>query len=231
LTCGITTAGDEFCWGDGHGSQPKLGWNGWGAQSGGPKASATAVSDGFSCRLDGFGVWCDGAPAPGSQALGFSFLGQGTTAKHVCAIAGSGTTWCWGDSTSGKLGNGTPVNGRTPVNAPSLLTSVAAGRNHSCGLAGTTAFCWGSNVNGELGINTGPGGGSSAPRQVTNGSGTPAWSKISAGDRHTCAIDTGGQIWCWGSNYMGQLGINATFTYNAALGIQAIVAPVRIVGL
>ena len=227
VTCGMTTTGAEFCWGDGFGSVP-TGWHGTAAGSH-AGATVTSVSDGFSCRMNSTGVWCDGPPHPGSQSLAFNFLGQGTTAKHVCAIAGSGTTWCWGDNTSGKLGNGTPVNGRTPVNAPSLLTSVAAGRNHSCGLAGTVAFCWGSNVNGELGINTGPGGGSSAPRQVTNGSATPAWSKISAGDRHTCAIDTGGQIWCWGSNYMGQLGINGRFTWNSALGFEAIIAPMRIV--
>jgi alpha-tubulin suppressor-like RCC1 family protein len=32
------------------------------------------------------------------------------------------------------------------------------------------------------------------------------WSKISAGDYHTLAIDIDGKLWAWGSNYTGELG-------------------------
>ncbi|MGH7467360.1 MAG: RCC1 domain-containing protein [Longimicrobiales bacterium] len=230
LTCAIATTGDEYCWGDGYGSQPVLGWHGWGSQPGGPGASATSVSFGFSCRMNSIGVWCDRATNPRSISLRHTFLGQGSTAEHVCAIDESATTWCWGNSSNGKLGNGTPISGRTPVNTPSPLNSVAAGSSHSCGLAGTIAYCWGSNLNGELGIGTGPSAGSSAPLQVTNGPNTPAWRKISAGLRHTCALDNGGEIWCWGTNYMGQLGIGTSLVYNSMLGTEAVVTPTRTVG-
>jgi alpha-tubulin suppressor-like RCC1 family protein len=36
------------------------------------------------------------------------------------------------------------------------------------------------------------------------------WSKISAGDYHTLAIDVDGKLWAWGANYNGELGNGTT---------------------
>ncbi len=37
-----------------------------------------------------------------------------------------------------------------------------------------------------------------------------AWASVSAGDSHTCAIDSNNYLWCWGWNYYGQLATGNT---------------------
>jgi alpha-tubulin suppressor-like RCC1 family protein len=219
MTCAVTAAGAEFCWGAGFGAAP--------VQQ--PRAvSTTTAANGFSCRMDGIGVWCDGAPFPASQTGGFSVLGQATTANHVCAIDTATQTWCWGNNSHGQLGNGSMFGSKKQVNAPSALNAIATGMNHSCALSGNVAFCWGNNFSGELGIGT-QAGMTNAPTRVTNGPTTPTWTKISTGARHTCAIDNNGAIWCWGNNYLGQLGNGGKIDFIMGISRQGVFEPVRVV--
>jgi alpha-tubulin suppressor-like RCC1 family protein len=37
--------------------------------------------------------------------------------------------------------------------------------------------------------------------------GSRSWLQVSAGYQHTCALDTDGKAWCWGSNQASQLGV------------------------
>jgi hypothetical protein len=82
---------------------------------------------------------------------------------------------------------------------------LATGANHTCGTrADGTLWCWGSNQYGELGL--GNHVSQDRPRQVT----TPAaggWARIATGELQTCAIRTGGTLWCWGDNEYGELGL------------------------
>ena len=83
-------------------------------------------------------------------------------------------------------------------------TSVRPGTNHTCGRrAGGRAFCWGSDSAGQLGTSavTTP-----EPRPVEVADGTfVGWGVPDGGDVHSCAI-RGGHLYCWGSDYTGQLG-------------------------
>lgn len=87
---------------------------------------------------------------------------------------------------------------------PTVWAQVSAGDRHTCGITVTgRLFCWGSDAAGQLGdggTNTDQG----APVEVAGG--RKAWVQVTAGGFHTCARTLTGQVWCWGSDFWGQLG-------------------------
>lgn len=92
-----------------------------------------------------------------------------------------------------------------PTASPAVnqFTSITAGDEHTCGLTtGTGVVCWGANGNGQVGDGT-----AFAYRPpvgvATLQSGVQA---VVANGGHSCAILSGGEVSCWGSNQAGQLG-------------------------
>jgi len=83
-------------------------------------------------------------------------------------------------------------------------TAITAGTHHSCAVAGREARCWGANDNGQLGRATDLPS-TFVPVQVAFPV-TVDVTAIAAGSAHTCAI-ANGDVWCWGDNTFGQLGI------------------------
>jgi alpha-tubulin suppressor-like RCC1 family protein len=125
-TCGLTSTGAAFCWGDT--SFGELGDNG---ESGFASTEPVAVSGG----------------------LRFKSISAG--AGQTCGITTAGAAYCWGDNSSWQLGTNavdfseipTPVSGgRTDY------VAVTVGWRHACAtIAAGGVYCWGSNVYGALG--------------------------------------------------------------------------------
>jgi hypothetical protein len=92
---------------------------------------------------------------------------------------------------------------------PMFANGVAAGGDHTCAsaLSGQSLFCWGANGAGQIGNPAIPLTGDSAPALVGGGLGLVDW--FGAGTAHTCALDAGGDAFCWGANDQGQLGTGA----------------------
>jgi alpha-tubulin suppressor-like RCC1 family protein len=86
------------------------------------------------------------------------------------------------------------------------------GYRHTCAIAGTAknAWCWGENRYGQLGDQSYTDRTSAVVVYKSGGGLLTNITQISLGHTHTCGIDTSRQVWCWGENDEGQLGINST---------------------
>ena len=133
--------------------------------------------------------------------------------NHYCVVANE-WAYCWGTNSDGRLGDGTVVAKTTPkavlrgvIPAAKKLADISAGSNHTCTLTtDSLVYCWGYGAYGQLGRNSIAN--SSTPIAIVQG-GMPAGaavSAISAGGYNTCAIVSGGWVYCWGTNNDGEAG-------------------------
>ena len=229
-TCALTAAGAVKCWGaSGYG---QLGDGTLYTVSSTPLAvigladTVTAISAGdfHTCALTSAGaVWCWGNNTYGQlgdgtvwndkaspvQVIGLTSGVVAITAggHHTCAITITGDVKCWGGGSYGELGNGGRITQSVPtavsdLGAPAI--SIEAGVNHVCAITAMDSMkCWGQNSFGQLGDGSSSTS-SSVPAMVTNpGVGVMA---ISAGESHTCAMLTSGDVKCWGFNAWGEVG-------------------------
>ena len=104
------------------------------------------------------------------------------------------------------------------------IASIAAGESHTCALSTTGAvYCWGDNFAGDLGNNSGTE--SNVPVQVVGVGGSGLLSgiaSIAAGEMHTCAVGTTGEVYCWGDNYYGELGNKWTAESNVPVQVEGV---------
>ncbi|HJR49488.1 MAG TPA: hypothetical protein VJ794_00195, partial [Gemmatimonadales bacterium] len=103
-----------------------------------------------------------------------------------------------------KYGSTRPIRFRIEQGVlQGVFAEVEAGLLHSCGLTpGGQVYCWGANNAGQLGDDNAPVG-SDTPVPVAGGH---VFQALSVGYVHNCALESGGQAYCWGSNIQGQLG-------------------------
>lgn len=177
-TCGITTAGLIRCWGtnssaqlgDGTVVSPRLAPVNVDETE---KYDSIAVGDDSSCAITASGVlkcWGDN---------GSGQLGDNSTARkmsptiidpgiayakvamsdvyffHTCGITTAGVLKCWGDNSTGQLGNGTTTRSLIPIVVDSGVSyknvSVYYGQTCAVTTAGILK-CWGNNGSGQLGL-------------------------------------------------------------------------------
>ena len=165
----------------------------------------------------------------GSGGTGGGTLSVGTT--HACLIR-AGALFCWGDNSSGQLGNGTYVRSPAPVAVLGMtrgVQAVSAGGDATCAIQSGALYCWGDARYGLLGI-----GASSVPtptaiatRTVVDlSSGVDAVSTSGFGG--TCAIKAGA-LYCWGWNPYGQVGDGTTSNRMAPVSVSGLSAGVSAV--
>ena len=164
--------------------------------------------------------------------LGVVSVSAGT--YHTCAVTTTGGLKCWGNDDLGQLGdNATLANKPTPVDVLGLasgVASVSTGHYHTCAVTTSGGLkCWGHDGSGQLGNDVAM---VYQPTPVDVLGLTAGVARVSAGQRHTCAITTSGGLKCWGHDSNGQLGDNAALadkpTPVDVLGLTAGVASVAL---
>jgi hypothetical protein len=189
-SCGVTPAGEAYCWGSDF-------YGGLGRGATVPGAAVT--------------------PQRVASDVRFASVSAGTRGYSVCALAVSGDAYCWGSNAFGQAGvprsTGTcQLNGSTVLCVPSparvqgglRFTALSTGSNSTCAVAvDGRAYCWGYNgMSGVLGngeANTSY----DAPVPVAGGL---VFTGISVGDSEACGVTPRGEVYCWGSNRGGALG-------------------------
>jgi len=154
--------------------------------------------------------------------------------EHSCAVLKSGSIKCWGDNSSGQLGDGTTEERLTPVEVKGIQNAIAvsAGSGYTCALLSSHRMsCWGANGYGELGDGTQ--NDSPLPVAVAGIENVRAMSTASTGPRPgafpstTCALLGDGTIRCWGASDEGALGDLSPANYKRGYSLS----PVTVAGI
>lgn len=226
-TCTISTDDELYCWGDYQGTSAEITDPVARVPASmmvdglaGKTVKQVAIGGNHSCALASDDmVYCWGSNLAGVLGTGlFDAREETPTAvdtsgvlngksvieiSETCALTSDNGVYCWGEVT----GDGTTTTRRSPVSI--LRTGALAGKtiahlsgNRCLTTTEALAYCWAYY----------PGDGSENPTApqavdmsgVLNGLTITSLSKGSAG--HHCAIASNNQAYCWGVNYVGQLG-------------------------
>ena len=130
------------------------------------------------------------------------------------AIDSQGNLYAWGFNNYGQLGvNKNDININTPtiVSGNRKWKKVSAGEFHTLGLTDSNElFGWGRNTTGQLGIGFNSSSKNLEPIRVGN----QTWIDIESGYMSSGAINNNNELYTWGLNNFGQLGIGNTASKN-----------------
>jgi len=118
-----------------------------------------------------------------------------------------GTLWSWGYNGYGQLGQNNTTQRSSPTQIPGTWSdNISGGSEYSMFAVNTDGelFAWGDNTEGQLGLNNRTR--YSSPIQIPGTWSTTA-GKVWVGKHVTFAVKTNGELYSWGANSGGQLGL------------------------
>jgi alpha-tubulin suppressor-like RCC1 family protein len=231
-SCGVSTSGAAYCWGEN--STGALG-NGTTTSSatpvpveGGLTFAAVSAGYTYTCGVTNAGAlycwgnaaWSSMGTSPLPLAPGLTFASVSAGNSHMCGVTTTGAAYCWGIDFSGEIGGG---GGNAVLGGLSFAAVHAGDGDDTCGVTTTgAAYCWGDNSNGELGT-----GSTTGPEVCTDWPTNPprTWpcsrvpvavaggltlGQVGDGQDHACGLTSSGSAYCWGANYLDQLGNGTT---------------------
>lgn len=133
----------------------------------------------------------------------------GTYGGHVLGIKADGTLWGWGDDSSGQITGGSPGGAfysPTQIGTANNWAKVGCSLHVSHGIkTDGTLWSWGNTSGGVSAAALGLGATTSSTTPLQVGSATN-WASFSKGGAYTemkHALKTNGELWGWGSGYIG----------------------------
>lgn len=131
---------------------------------------------------------------------------------HAAGLTCSGQLLTWGVNTSGQLGHtgdiGSVVHVPMKVESPAQIEyrALACGDEHTVVATGKGVLACGSNASGQLGF------GENSPSKCMVLSPIPALHnmmvvQVACGKSHTMCVTAQSQVFAWGANDVGQLGV------------------------
>ncbi|XP_015608978.1 RCC1 and BTB domain-containing protein 1 isoform X3 [Cephus cinctus] len=130
---------------------------------------------------------------------------------HVLALTHQGEVYSWGHNAYYEVGNGSSNQTHTPASicmnlSDKFVIDIACGSHHSLVLTDEgEVYAWGQNNCGQVG--SGISSNQCAPRKVNSSLSTKKVISIACGQTSSIAVTDNGDVYAWGYNGVGQLGI------------------------
>ncbi|MCB1198003.1 MAG: hypothetical protein KDK51_06480, partial [Deltaproteobacteria bacterium] len=203
----------------------------WATAEAGQRASTFGIrDDGTDRTLWSFGEGVDGTtsgdqPVQEGTDTDWSIITLG--AWEFCGIRDDGTDqtlWCFGNNKHGQLGNNddgsVSFGAIAQIGTGTTWTDIELGTGYGCGVLDNDLYCWGRNHDNELGLGDDLSGFASC--QVHGGTafyaqdcwepelvdGDETWTAVVSGVGQSCGINSDDEMYCWGENKYGQVGID-----------------------
>jgi len=180
--CAIDSTGQLFCWGN----------NTYGELGVGDKVDRTSATP----------VSFPNGAVPVDVVIG---------KDYTFAIDTNGKLYVWGRNYNGNYGNGTEgvaSESDTPIHVPHAngVVQVSGGASSACLLdTESKLYCWGWNGYGMVTLERLPNSVLSPYHVPIPGGGVTKIDQFSS-EHGICAINDSAELYCWGSNNVGQLG-------------------------
>ncbi|GMF18203.1 unnamed protein product [Phytophthora lilii] len=190
--------------------------------AGGNEVLAVVMKDGavFTCGLNKSGQCGNGTfeerviiatPVRALSGIPINMVAAANGCEHMLAVACDGAVYSWGYNDRGQLGLGSTISkSHTPRMIDSLrekyhITTAAVSYHHSAVVSSNgELLMFGMNDCGQLGLDHTQ---HQHTPQLVDALSSQVVTKVACGLYHTIAITTGGEVYSFGKNDYGQLGL------------------------